>query len=191
MQLARNVKFSLSTNFLFYPQVQQSCAKYSEKGECKNNVFYKTKKILNFISFDPGKQLILFQAWNELIYLEITPFHSIVGKCNKTGENLEFLCQFLSAGSSFAILVPGTHGNCRTKTEPRELIWFRVVSVPGHLGQKNISARDGCWSTHTFTNSYFGQLVPNKLVLYFSLVNSYFMPLVNSYFLIGQLVLFD
>ena len=33
MQLARNVKFSLSTNFLFYPQVQQSCAKYSEKGE--------------------------------------------------------------------------------------------------------------------------------------------------------------
>ena len=47
----------------------------------------------------------------------------------------------------------------------------------------------GCWSTRTFTNSYFGQLVPNKLVLYFSLVNSYFMPLVNSYFLIGQLVL--
>ena len=49
----------------------------------------------------------------------------------------------------------------------------------------------GCWSTSTFTNSYFDQLVPNKLVLYFSLVNSYFMPLVNSYFLIGQLVLFD
>ena len=47
----------------------------------------------------------------------------------------------------------------------------------------------GCWSTRTFTNSLFGQLVPNKLVLYFSLVNSYFMPLVNSYFFIGQLVL--
>ena len=45
---------------------------------------------------------------------------------------------------------------------------------------------NGCSSTRTFTNSCFG-----KLVLYFSLVNSYFMPLVNSYFLIGQLVLFD
>ena len=39
--------------------------------------------------------------------------------------------------------------------------------------------------TRTLVNSYL------KTVLYFSLVNSYFMPLVNSYFLIGQLVLFD
>ena len=66
-----------------------------------------------------------------------------------------------------------------------ELHFFVKITffIPGRV--------DGCWSTRTFTNSYFGQLGPNKLVLYFSLVNSYFMPLVNSYFIIGQLVQFD
>ena len=47
----------------------------------------------------------------------------------------------------------------------------------------------GYWSTRTFANSYFYQIVPNFLILYFSLVISYFMPLVNSYVLIGQLLL--
>ena len=51
MQLARNVKFSLSTNFLFNPQVQQSCAKYSEKGERKRKNLFLTLTCISFFLF--------------------------------------------------------------------------------------------------------------------------------------------
>ena len=68
------------------------------------------------------------------------------------------------------------------------ILHTRYLSMECTLG---IYVVNGCWSTLTFANSYFYQLAPNNLVFYFSLVNSYFMPLLNSYFVIGQLVLFD